>query len=142
MLKASIHNCHLYITADCLIVCFHQLQCQALSIVHAFVVAPGNKQKQSFCCIAHQRIFYSYYFYLTCAFNMTRVRIPLPIFCTYCPHPPRWEKPWVTLEMYLSSLSCVLINFNIATFWSSGITTVGWRKMELGKKWIQIFDKK
>ena len=73
---------------------------------------------------------------------MTRVRIPLPICFTYCPHPPRWEKPWVTPEVYLSSLSCVLVNFNIATFWSSGITTVGWRKMELGKDWIQIFDTK
>ena len=64
---------------------------------------------------------------LTCAHKTGRVRVPPPICSTHCSHPFSWNKPWVTSEEHLSSLSCVLIWTNWTISRVSGITTVGWR---------------
>ena len=66
---------------------------------------------------------------LTCTPKTSRVRIPPPICSTHCSHPPSWNKPWITLEEYLSTLSCVLIWLNGAIHRTSGIGTVGWIKV-------------
>ena len=65
--------------------------------------------------------------YHTCAHKSGRVRVPPPICSTHCPHPPSWNKPWVTSEEYLSTISCVFIWFNGTIHRNSGITTVDWR---------------
>ena len=41
---------------------------------------------------------------LTCAHKTIRVRVPPSICSTHCPHPPSWDKPWVTPVEYLSPL--------------------------------------
>ena len=65
---------------------------------------------------------------LTCAHKSGRVRVPPSICSTHCCHPPSWDKPWVTHERYLSSLSCVVIRINGTIHRRSGITTVCWRE--------------
>ena len=50
--------------------------------------------------------------YLTCAHKSGRVRVPPPICPTHCSHPPSWNKPWVALEDYLSSLQHVLVRLD------------------------------
>ena len=65
---------------------------------------------------------------LTCAHKISRVRAPPLVCSTHCCHPLSWNKPWVTHERYLSSLSCVLIWFNGTIHRRSGITTVDWRE--------------
>ena len=62
--------------------------------------------------------------YFTCAHKSGRVRGPPPICCTHCPHPPSWDKPWVTSEECHSTLSCVLIWINGAICWDIRNTTV------------------
>ena len=66
--------------------------------------------------------------HLTCAHQTSRIRSPPAICSTHCPHSPSWDKPWITPEEYLSSLSCVLIGSTGTISWKSGITTVYWRK--------------
>ena len=67
-------------------------------------------------------------YHLTCAHQTSRIRSPPAICSTHCPHPPSWDKPWITPEEYLSSLRCVLIGSTGTISWKSGITTVYWRK--------------
>ena len=62
----------------------------------------------------------------TCAHMITRVRVPPPMCSTHCPHPPSWDKHWVTSEEYLSSLSCVLIWFNGTIVRGNGSPTTDW----------------
>ena len=79
---------------------------------------------------------------LTCAHKSSRVRAPPPICSTHCPHPPSWDKPWVTSEEYLSSLSCVLIWFNGTIHRRSGIATVDWRaKLKPHDTYQLVLDK-
>ena len=49
---------------------------------------------------------------LTSALKSGRVKVPPSICCTHCPHPLSWNKPWVTLEEYLSSFQRVLVCLN------------------------------
>ena len=74
----------------------------------------------------HRLYIQKIYMILTCAHSGS-VRVPPPICSTHCPHPPSWNKPWVTSEEYLSTISCVFIWFNGTIHRRSGITTVDWR---------------
>ena len=65
---------------------------------------------------------------LTCAHDSGRVRVPPSICSTHCLYPPSWDKPCVTFEEYLSSLSCVLICLNEAIYWENRVAAVGWRE--------------
>ena len=63
--------------------------------------------------------------YLTYAHKTIRIRVPPPICSTHCHRHPSWDKPWVTSEEYLGSLSCILIwRHNRAIYRNSRITTV------------------
>ena len=66
---------------------------------------------------------------LTCAHKTGRVRAPPSIYSTHCPHPPSWDKPWVTSKEYLSSLNCVLVCLNRTIVRSNWLPTTDWKKV-------------
>ena len=65
-------------------------------------------------------------YYLTCAHKSGRVRVPPSICSTHCSHRPSWDKPRVTLDEYLSSLSCVLVCLNGTITRSNWQSTTDW----------------
>ena len=86
-----------------------------LSSIYQFTISPTNTQK------------------------ITRVRVPPPIWCTYCCHVPSWDKPRVTSKHNLSTLSCVLICPNGTISRESGITTVDCREKRIVRLLMTIW---
>ena len=89
-----------------------------------------------FCCRMCTYIILSYSYnlylkYLTCAHKTSRVRVPSSIWCAHCPCLPSWNKPWVALEEYLSSLQYALICVNGTITRSNGSPTTGWKNTNI-----------
>ena len=74
-------------------------------------------------------ISYLLFNYLTIAHESGRIWGPdtihsYSIWCTVCPHPPSWNKPWGTHEEYLSTTQCALVRLNRAIPSASGHPTI------------------
>ena len=78
-------------------------------------------------------IWYLQFNHLTIAHESGRIWGPgtihcYSIWCTICPHPPSWNKPWGTHEEYLCTTQCALVWINEAIPRTSRHSTVDWKK--------------